>query len=450
MGGRSENVQYAKLPADMRLITLKYGGDCRACGKELPRGARAHWSRSSRAVWCKGCILEWSGSAEPDAGTNTPQDRWTRLCRYLSKCVLAEAANTLASYRDRDRRWFPHYGRSELLVTGEQDSTPVPPALRRHLDQRNDCTFIYGWPTLVATNQKNHPVIAPLFLVPVRPEHRQGRWAADAESEPELNLSIVAGGLFDLAMKDEIGAVVGDGLPFGDPSALVRVASEISRVLTVRIVSDLDPQALQPCSGALGLHNAAVWVLADDGHYAHRSLLTELEKLALRRNWTKTAAACLVPARLNLGNPAHQTQKEATAAPLPCNGSQELTLERLRRERLTVVTGPPGTVDRSIGAPTPWQGASGGRRFRVRNGSSVPGRRKRHDRLLGRPDARHLDANRGLGGTGTESDQRGCQPRPQHIDGPGPPRNRCRREPDAGFVARLSSQKTGPRRRSES
>ena len=36
-------------------------------------------------------------------------------------------------------------------------------------------------------------------------------------------------------------------------------------------------------------------------------------------------------------------QKEATAAPLRCNGSQELTLERLRREPLTVVTGPPGT-----------------------------------------------------------------------------------------------------------
>ena len=88
---------------------------------------------------------------------------------------------------------------------------------------------------------------------------------------------------------------------------------------------------------------APVHQLEEQGRYAHRSLLTELEKLALRRNWTKTAAACLVPAPLNLGNPAHQTQKVATAVPLLCNGSQELTLERLRREQLTVVTGPPGT-----------------------------------------------------------------------------------------------------------
>lgn len=343
MGARSENVQYRKPPDDLRLITIKYGGDCRACGTELTAGDRAHWSRSSKAVWCRRCILQWSESAEPDPGTNTRQDRWTRLCRYLNKCVLAEAANTLASYRDRGRNWFPHYGRSELLVTGEQDSTPVPPALHRYLDQRNDGTFIYGWPTLVAKNRKNHPMIAPLFLVPVRPEHRHGRWAADAASEPELNLSIVAGDLFDLAMKDEVDAVVGDGLPFGDPSALVRLASDIARVLKVRIVSGVDPRTLQPCSRTLGLHNTAVWVLADVGRYAHRSLLTELEKLALRRNWTKTAAACLVPTRPNLGNPAHQTQKEATAAPLLCNGSQELTLERLRREQLTVVTGPPGT-----------------------------------------------------------------------------------------------------------
>ncbi len=331
------------LPDDLRLITLKYGGDCRACGTELPPGRRAHWSPSSRAVWCHRCFLEWKGPAEPDAAENTSQEQWTRLCRYLSKCVLAEAANTLARFRDRGRNWFPHDGRSELLVTGLRDSIPVPVALRRHLDQRNDLSYIYGWPTLVARDQKNHPMIAPLFMVPVRPERRHGVWVVDAKSEPELNLSIVAGNLFDLAMKDEIDAVVGDDLPFGDASALARVAREIAGVLNVRIVSGLDAGALGPCRGAIGLHNAAVWVVADEGRYAHRSLLDELEKLAFRRDWTKTAAACLVPAKSGNGKPARRPPKKDTAAPLPCNGSQELTLERLRRDPLTVVTGPPGT-----------------------------------------------------------------------------------------------------------
>ena len=186
-------------------------------------------------------------------------------------------------------------------------------------------------------------MIAPLFVVPVRPERRHGVWVVDAKSEPELNLSIVAGDLFDLAMKDEIDAVVGDELPFGDASALARVAREIAGVLNIRIVSGLEPEALRPCHGALGLHNAAVWILSDEGRYAHRSLLNELEKLAFRRDWTKTPAACLVPARSSIGKPARQPPKKDTAAPLPCNGSQELTLERLRREPLTVVTGPPGT-----------------------------------------------------------------------------------------------------------
>ncbi len=336
-------MQDADLPDDLRLITLKYGGDCRACGTELPPGRRAHWSRSSRAVWCHRCFLEWKGPTEPDAAENTSQEQWTRLCRYLSKCVLAEAANTLARFRDRGRNWFPHDGRSELLVTGLRDSIPVPVALRRHLDQRNDLSYIYGWPTLVARDQKNHPMIAPLFMVPVRPERRHSVWVVDAKSEPELNLSIVAGNLFDLAMKDEIDAVVGDDLPFGDASALARVAREIAGVLNVRIVSGLEAGALGPCRGAIGLHNAAVWVVADEGRYAHRSLLDELEKLAFRRDWTKTAAACLVPAKSGNGKPARRPPKKDTAAPLLCNGSQELTLERLRRDPLTVVTGPPGT-----------------------------------------------------------------------------------------------------------
>ena len=336
-------MQDADLPDDLRLITLKYGGDCRACGTELPPGRRAHWSRSSRAVWCHRCFLEWKEPTEPDAAENTSQEQWTRLCRYLSKCVLAEAANTLARFRDRGGNWFPHDGRSELLVPGPRDSIPVPVALRRHLDQRNDLSYIYGWPTLVARDQKNHPMIAPLFMVPVRPERRHGVWVVDAKSEPELNLSIVAGNLFDLAMKDEIDAVVGDDLPFGDASALARVAREIAGVLNVRIVSGLAAGALGPCRGAPGLHNAAVWIVADEGRYAQRSLLDELEKLAFRRDWTKTAAACLVPAQSGNGKPARRPPKKDTAAPLPCNGSQELTLERLRRDPLTVVTGPPGT-----------------------------------------------------------------------------------------------------------
>ena len=253
-------------------------------------------------------------------------------------------ADTLASYGDSES-WFLHDAEAEALVTGDRDTTPVPAPLGRRLDElERQSTFIYGWPTLVAMNRQRKPMIAPLFAVTVRVERQGDEWIGHAESEPEFNLSVVAGDLFDLSMKDEVEAVVGEGLPFGDGTALVRVARAISRVLGVKVVSDLDPHSLDGrCEGTPGIRNAAVWVAASDGRNVYGSLLDELEKLAHRKDWTKTAAACLVPDRRTSGRAVHPNQNEQIAAPLPCNDSQELTLERFRHEPLTVVTGPPGT-----------------------------------------------------------------------------------------------------------
>ena len=253
-------------------------------------------------------------------------------------------ADTLASFRNSES-WFPHDAESEVLVIGDHDRAPFPARLSRRLDDSEPhSAFIYGWPTLVAMNRRRQPMIAPLFVVSVRPERRDDKWIGHAESEPEFNLSIVAGELFDLSMKDEIDAVVGEGLPFGDAPSLVRLARTIARVLGVRVISDLDPHSLERrCNGSPGLHNTAIWVATGDGRNAYGSLLDELEKLAHRRDWLKTAAACLIPDWPAVGEPVRRSPTERLAAPLPCNDSQELTLDRLRREPLTVVTGPPGT-----------------------------------------------------------------------------------------------------------
>ena len=261
--------------------------------------------------------------------------------------MLAETADTLVPLQKLDDAGFLHDPGTEHLITGAQDWTPVPESLGRHLDAkrttRGDPTFVYGWPVLVARNQKNHPVIAPLFQVSVRAEQRDDRWIGEAETEPEFNPAIVAGELFDMSAKEETDPIVGGGVPFGDSEALVRMARSITEVLGVDIVSDLDPRSLRPHRGAVpGVHNAAIWVPADDSGGASRFLLAELEALAGRKDWAETAAACLVE-RLNPASPAPLPPADPLAAPLPCNDSQEATLDRLRREPLTVVTGPPGT-----------------------------------------------------------------------------------------------------------
>ena len=253
-------------------------------------------------------------------------------------------AKTLASFRDPES-WFTHDADSDVLIIGDDDRIPIPEKLGRRLDDAGrHSTFIYGWPTLVAMDRSRRPMVAPLFVVSVRPERKDDKWLGHAESEPEFNLSVVAGELFDLSMKDEIDAVVGEGVPFGDAPSLVRLAQDIARVLGTDVVSDLDPRSLaRRCDGTLGLHNAAVWVRTDDSRNAFGSLLDELQKLAHRRDWMETAAACLIPDRPPAGKPVRRSPTERLAAPVPCNDSQERTLERLRRDPLTVVTGPPGT-----------------------------------------------------------------------------------------------------------
>lgn len=354
-------------PAELRLITLKFDNDCDACGTQLTAGDRAYWSPAARGrAWCAECGQTRTGRDTTDdvgpretrrQSPNRPQgsdpalqNPWSRLCRYLSKCVLAETANSLVAFRELDTKGFLHDVETEHLVTGSQDWTPVPVRLVGRLAARNtknrDVAFNYGWPALVARNQKNYPVIAPLFLVSVRVEQRDGQWIGAAETEPEFNPSIVAGELFDMSAKEVVDAVVGDGLPFGDAAALARVAQDIGESLDVRIASDLDPHSLHcECDAVPGMYNAAIWIPRDDDRGASRFLLQELDSLARRTDWNETAAALLLGERPRAATRGQVSANTNTplAGPLPCNGSQESTLDRIRREPLTIVTGPPGT-----------------------------------------------------------------------------------------------------------
>ncbi|MCS1411426.1 MAG: ATP-dependent RecD-like DNA helicase [Verrucomicrobia subdivision 3 bacterium] len=338
------DAQSSALPADLKLISLKFANDCYRCGTEVAVGERAHWSPSSSLVWCQSCVLALSTTDQDEIKADSAQGQWGRLCRYLSKGVLAEMADTLVKYRSVGK-WFLHPATTESLVVGESDQIAIPSAVSRRVSNTGrQPAFIYGWPTLLALNQRRQPMITPLFMVSVLPEYQDG-WVGHAESEPEFNISVVAGELFDGAMKEEIDEVVGEGLPFGDGAALVQMADMIASVLGVQTIDDLDPKCLsQKCNSALGLHNLAIWVMADGvSKTSLAPLHDELEKLAHRKDWMKTAAALLLPFGAEASRKDRRFSTEPLAAPFPCNDSQKATLESFRREPLTVVTGPPGT-----------------------------------------------------------------------------------------------------------
>ena len=359
-----------ELPKDLRFISLKYAGRCRSCAASLNVGERAHWSPSTKVVLCVDCASGNSssvkvasdravgrprnaassasphiaGSPKPDADSS--QTPWLQLCRYAQRCIEAEAAKSLVPYTRADSLWFIHLG-EEKLVVGESDSVPALgklaselSSLTRSQDRRS---IIYGWPTVVVTDRDHTPKVAPLFVVHIEPEQNpDNKWYLHATVEPEFNLAITASGIFDPSIIEEIDDLLGDGLPFGDADAFAVLAGRTADLLGLDTLSRIDHRMLNPHVGrGQGVYNAAVSVVTEVSGYTI-TLREELRQLQTRKDWATTAAASLL-----LDSFAQEKDRRAPfwplAAPLGCNQSQEETLERFRREPLTIVTGPPGT-----------------------------------------------------------------------------------------------------------
>ena len=315
-----------QLPEDTRAITLKYAARYRNCGAELDVGDRAHWAPSTKGVICTDCAGDRNSrvppasdraesgsrsdainanqnkakSSEPNAGGS--QDPWQKLCRYARRCIEAEAAQSLVPYTRSDSLWFSH-PREEQLVVGDSDSIPAPGKLADKLsspaDTANRRTVIYGWPTVVMIDHDRMPKVAPLFIVQI--EQKQDSvngWQLHAITEPEFNVAITAGGIFDPSIAEEIGDLLSNGLPFGDAEAFAELARETADLLGLDILSPLDPRTLDPhVRRRKGVYNAAVSVLAERSAF-NAALLDELRQLQTRTDWANTAAAHLFPGGL--------------------------------------------------------------------------------------------------------------------------------------------------------
>lgn len=347
-----------QLPTDLLHIPLRYAGRCQSCSKKLDQGIRAHWSPSSRKVWCEACRAKLSAKAKPGAvkrPTAPPNERipeintkqsepvvvrtpWQQLCDYALSCVESEAANSLIDYEQLNKRWFAHGG-AEQLIVGHADSIIAPAGLDEKLGKGKK-SVVYGWPTVIVKGRDNKAKVAPLFAVQIEPEQKEGNSVVlHAVMEPEFNLAVAASGAFDPSAVQEIKELMLDGLPFGDAIAFENLSREIAAILGLRTCSKPDAGSLATGFGREpGIHNAAISVLTEWSGYTAK-LREELAVLRSRPDWQDTAAARL----LSVSGNTNRTMEGPLAAPLPSNQSQEEVLNKIGNESLTVVTGPPGT-----------------------------------------------------------------------------------------------------------
>lgn len=358
-----------EFPTDLRFISLKYRGRCRSCATDLDAGQRAHWSPSTKVVLCADCAggesssgkvasdraavgLRNAASEDPDVAealepdANGSQALWRQMCEYAQRCIGAEAARSLVPHAKADSLWFIHPG-EEALVVGQRDSTPAPGKLATELGSRTQHrdrrSIIYGWPAVVLIGHDHKPRVTPLFSVHVEPEQdSDNEWRLHATVEPEFNLAITASGIFDPSITEEIGELLEHDLPFGDADAFAVLAGRTAALLGLDVLSPLDPGMLDSHVGrGQGVYNAAVSVVTEASGYS-TTLLEELRELQARQDWATTAAAHLLPEGF-APEKGGRSPSGPLATPLVCNQSQEETLERLRRELLSIVTGPPGT-----------------------------------------------------------------------------------------------------------
>ena len=354
-----------EFPKDLRFIPLKYAGRCRSCATRLEAGVRAHWSPSSKKVWCIDCAggegpsvqvasdnvaggsrnpaknASPSSSRSSKPVANSTRTPWQQLCTYTQRCIEAEAAKSLVPYVEENSLWFLH-SEEETLVVGTGDSTPAPGKLSDKLTSRTR-SILYGWPTVVVIDRDHRPKVTPLFSVQIEPEQGpDNQWTLHATMEAEFNLAITASGIFDFSITEEINDLFSHGLPFGDAEAFADLAGRAAGLLGLQILSPFNSRSLDSrIDRKRGIYNAAISVVAEWSGYTSK-LREELQQLHTRKDWPTTAAAHLLPG----GFTQKKDKRPASvplAAPLSCNQSQEETLERIRREPLTIVTGPPGT-----------------------------------------------------------------------------------------------------------
>jgi hypothetical protein len=204
--------------------------------------------------------------------------------------------------------------------------------------------FLYGWPTVVVDDANGRTKVAPLFVVTgeVEKDLTSGTWKLTPASDPDINIALLSGRVFDPATAAEVDAALNDSIDFGNREKLNRQIETIALTLGLECFG-MDHAALSGTySNEPGIYNCALLLNANDNG-ASRDLLRELEVLATKTDWMETAAAMLLPSAKGSNTKPPKTKAGPVCGPSQLYRAQENAVAASRRERITVVTGPPGT-----------------------------------------------------------------------------------------------------------
>lgn len=293
-----------------------------------------------------------------NAQKNTPEavdpvapadKRLVDICKYYLNCLSLEESSGVSAFLN-SKFSLDYAELSSITVDSSNDN--IARLIRKVSAERNLAAHI-GYPVLIekihsSKTSQDYLKVAPVFLFPV--EISGG--AVSVASIPHVNMEVIKQyssrdintQVYDLVdLENELG--------LNNPDADIAMDEMVARLQSIREWQwreDLDPSTISstPPIGTIceeGIYNKAIFIVTERSPYtigleSELSQLTQLDEASYRG----TALYDWIHRNITVSDESTSNDVPLLEV-LPTNSEQEQAIRHAANNKLTIVTGPPGT-----------------------------------------------------------------------------------------------------------
>ena len=327
-------------------IAQAIGRDRKDVNSVLYGSLKSHCYQDASYRWY---LNAQENSAESVDSAAPPDKRLADICKYYLNCLSLEESNGVSAFLSS--KYSLDYSELFSMTINSSDDN-IANLIRKVSAERNLAAYL-GYPVLIEkihSSKLNQDFlkVAPVFLFPV--EISGG--AVSVASIPHVNMEVIKQyssrdvntQVYDLV---ELESELGLNNPDADMD-LDEMAARLQSIREWQWREDLDPSNLSklfPIGGITeeGVYNKAIFIVAERSPYTI-GLESELSQLARLDEASYRQTALYDWIHRDVTAPDELTPQDVPLLEvLPMNSEQEQAIRYAESNKLTIVTGPPGT-----------------------------------------------------------------------------------------------------------
>lgn len=327
-------------------IAQAIGRDRKDVNSVLYGSLKSHCYQDASYRWY---LNAHENSAESVDSAAPPDKRLADICKYYLNCLSLEESNGVSAFLSS--KYSLDYSELFSMTINSSDDN-IANLIRKVSAERNLAAYL-GYPVLIEkihSSKLNQDFlkVAPVFLFPV--EISGG--AVSVASIPHVNMEVIKQyssrdvntQVYDLV---ELESELGLNNPDADMD-LDEMAARLQSIREWQWREDLDPSNLSklfPIGGITeeGVYNKAIFIVAERSPYTI-GLESELSQLACLDEASYRQTALYDWIHRDVTAPDELTPQDVPLLEvLPMNSEQEQAIRYAESNKLTIVTGPPGT-----------------------------------------------------------------------------------------------------------